>query len=322
MDILNPKEEQSLDSVAEDTVQEQSRSYLENDIYEKETEVYASRKETRDEFKRVSHEEGYTVGERGQTAYAYKACRTPSENGQKVKAELEKLGIKGIIHEGLKTNYNGITTEYDSGAATHEGFAVFIDNGTNRNPIETAGHEAFHYWSESPQWGEYRGIIDDNINFSSKEFIKFQSEIAADYFGDEVALDDKEWELLHEEIHAYITGYVYSGDVDNVVRPFLRNFDEVKSALNDFFESQKNNVQYQQRTNTLTDREILAMAADAIKESDLTDAERDALQISKTAFRSLKPCKRREQSREGFTKNGSLRLLLTEKRHRTPFRSS
>ena len=274
-------------------------SYLENDIYEKETEVYASRKETRDEFKRVSHEEGYTVGERGQTAYAYKACRTPSENGQKVKAELEKLGIKGIIHEGLKTNYNGITTEYDSGAATHEGFAVFIDNGTNRNPIETAGHEAFHYWSESPQWGEYRGIIDDNINFSSKEFIKFQSEIAADYFGDEVALDDKEWELLHEEIHAYITGYVYSGDVDNVVRPFLRNFDEVKSALNDFFESQKNNVQYQQRTNTLTDREILAMAADAIKESDLTDAERDALQIFKNRISKLETLQeeRAEQGR-------------------------
>ena len=67
--------------------------------------IYATRKETRDEFNRVSYEEIYTVGERGQTAYAYNACRTPSEIGQKVKANHEKLGVKGITHDGLKSNY-------------------------------------------------------------------------------------------------------------------------------------------------------------------------------------------------------------------------
>ena len=42
--------------------------------------------------------------------YAYNVCRTPSEIGQKVSEELKKLGIKGIIHNGLKSNRNGITT--------------------------------------------------------------------------------------------------------------------------------------------------------------------------------------------------------------------
>ena len=58
-------------------------------------------------------------------------------------------------------------------------------------------------------------------------------------------------------------------------------------------------VQYQQRTNTLTDREILAMAAEAIKESDLTDAERDALQIFKNRVSNLETLQeeRAEQGR-------------------------
>lgn len=37
------------------------------------------------------------------------------------------------------------------------------------------------------------------------------------------------------------------------------------------------NVLYQQRTNTLTDREVLAIAADEIPVDDLTDGQKDAL---------------------------------------------
>ena len=218
-----------------------SREITENNTdYEEESEVYETRKETRDEFNRAAHAEGYTVGERGQIAYAYKVCRSVTENAQKTKEELRKLGIKGIIHEGLKSNYNGTTTTYDAGASTFAGVCVFVDNQTGRDAVETAGHEAFHYWQASSQRGLYREIIDDNIIFSSKEFSNFQSEIAKDYFGEEIPLDDKRWPLLAEEIPAYITGYIYSGDVDNIVRPFLRDYDEVKTAMDSFFASQQN----------------------------------------------------------------------------------
>ena len=43
MEILNPKEEQSLDSVAEDTVQEQSREYLEDEQYQQRTDTLTDR---------------------------------------------------------------------------------------------------------------------------------------------------------------------------------------------------------------------------------------------------------------------------------------
>lgn len=206
---------------------------------EKESELYETREETRDEFNRAAHEANCTVDERGQIAYAYKVSGQPSSKGQKVADELGKLGIKGIIHEGLKSNSNGITTIYDAGASTFAGVCVFIDNEIGRNPVETAGHEAFHYWVGTPQNITYTEIIADNIVFSSKEFTNFQSKIAKDYFGEEIPLDDKRWPLLAEEIPAYITGYIYSGDVDNIVRPFLRDYDEVKTAMDSFFASQQ-----------------------------------------------------------------------------------
>ena len=43
MEILNPKEEQSLDSVAEDTVQEQSREYLDDEQYQQRTDTLTDR---------------------------------------------------------------------------------------------------------------------------------------------------------------------------------------------------------------------------------------------------------------------------------------
>ena len=82
-------------------------------------------------------------------------------------------------------------------------------------------------------------------------------------------MDDKQWNMLSEEIYAYITGYVYSGDVDNIVRPFLRDYDAVKNALNNFLESQRNNVQYQQRSEGLTDREVLANALETTVTNDI-----------------------------------------------------
>ena len=91
-----------------------------------ETELYERREETLEAFTRMVYEEGYTVGERGQIAYAYKVCRAHSENGQKLSQELKKLGIKGIIHEELKSKYNDVTTTFTAGASTLAGYLLII----------------------------------------------------------------------------------------------------------------------------------------------------------------------------------------------------
>ena len=58
-------------------------------------------------------------------------------------------------------------------------------------------------------------------------------------------------------------------------------------------------ISYQQRTTTLGDREVLALAADALEATDLTDAERDALQIFRNRLTKLEELQeeRAEQGR-------------------------
>ena len=58
-------------------------------------------------------------------------------------------------------------------------------------------------------------------------------------------------------------------------------------------------ISYQQRTTTLNDREVLALAADALEATELTDAERDALQIFRNRLTRLEELQneRAEQGR-------------------------
>ena len=59
-------------------------------------------------------------------------------------------------------------------------------------------------------------------------------------------------------------------------------------------------ISYQQRTTTLGDREVLALAADALEATELTDAERDALQIFRNRLTKL------EELQEERKKQGAL----------------
>ena len=251
-----------------------SRELKKDTVYEKETEVYETRKETRDEFIRAAYEENCTVDERGQIAYAYKVCRSVTENAQKTKEELGKFGIKGIIHEGLKSNFNSTTTIYNSDASTYPGVCVFIDNEIDRSPVETAGHEAFHYWWSISERNDLVDIIADNINFSSREFIAFENEIEKDYFDKEVEIDDDSWYGLNEEIYAYIVGHVYSGDVENIVRPFIRDYGEVEAAVDSFFASQQGKDS--RELNTLGN-EFANENAEYFKDSNVSSDTRYAL---------------------------------------------
>ena len=81
----------------------------------------------------------------------------------------------------------------------------------------------------------------DRMNLVKEENTQYKSKLEdlVNFKNEEISLDDKRWEMLSEEIHAYITGYVYSGDADNVVRPFLRDYDAVKNAVDAFFDEYK-----------------------------------------------------------------------------------
>ena len=67
-----------------------------------------------------------------------------------------------------------------------------------------------------------------------------------------------------------------------------------KREGNDFSE----NLQYQQRTETLTDREVLEMASNEIAVSDLSEAEKDALRIFRERLSKLKDLQE-QRAKEG-----------------------
>ena len=71
--------------------------------------------------------------------------------------------------------------------------------------------------------------------------------------------------------------------------------DDVQEQSRDYI----NDTQYQQRTNTLTDREVLALAASQVKVSDMTAAEKDALDIFQQRLSKLEALQdeRAEQGR-------------------------
>ena len=265
-----------------------------------ETELYERREETRDEFTRVAYEKNCTIIERGETAFAYRTSRTSTETGRKIHRGLQELGIKGIICDFLASNRSGITTTYKGGAGTLGDLGVFILNDIEREPNEVIGHEAFHYWKNIPERNDLIDVIVDNTNFASPKFVEFVSKIEENYFVDEVEIDGDSWKQLNEEIYAYIYGNVYSGDIYNDVRPFLRNYDEVKNAVDDFLASQQNkgkasrelDLDYDENieaTKTLTNRDILVNALENVTQSQdeldkLREYKKNIEQLNKKTF--------------------------------------
>lgn len=70
-----------------------------------------------------------------------------------------------------------------------------------------------------------------HIDFASKAFIDYQQKYVGDiYFAEDVKIGSKEWVTLIEEIFAYITGDIHSGDPRGEVHAFLRDYDAVKEA--------------------------------------------------------------------------------------------
>lgn len=188
------------------------------------------REETRDAFHRRANEELRTVRERGKIACGYYPAADKTGRAGQTESALQELGIPVIIHEGLEANVDGITRTIHGTASSVAGDVVYVRNNLETNPIETAGHEAYHFWKNKDTRSIYTNTIIDNIDFSSDEFIQFQKDIAEIYFGEEVGIEDDGVDKLAEEILAYITGLVHAGDPNGETHGFLRNYDEVKTA--------------------------------------------------------------------------------------------
>mgnify|MGYP003291796321 CR=1 FL=1 len=234
MEILNPKEEQSLDSADEDTVQEQSRDYLNKNRRRKvpPTDEYAT-------YAMIwAHSDKTIIGEQ----------KFFHKNGKWV---LLEKSDDGFVEMGAYTNkqrqlfseeirrYNEELHNGRSDESIRESVMLYKDigSGNSRDWRNDVGQQT----GNGRVGGLYRGESESNRG--------------ADYEKSES--DNGDW---------------LSPDIDE---------------------------QNQQRTDTLTDREVLEMASNEVKVSDLTQAEKDALTIFQDRLSKLKDLqdKRAEQGR-------------------------
>ena len=194
-----------------------------------------ARKEDRGAFLRRAVEEGYQVFEGKSAAYGYRSVRWEyaRENARQIQKELTELGIDAEIVDGdILWNLDGISSARRVPQATAvEKERILINTAASLDPRNIAGHEAFHLWYGLSARRAFEDVVTDNLNFSSKEFIGYQSAISEAYLGDEADLSDEtQYTKLMEEIIAYISGDIHEGVNDDLLRPMFRDYDAVKAA--------------------------------------------------------------------------------------------
>ena len=314
MEILNPKEEQSLDSVSEDTVQEQSRDYLEHNQYDNDyleavdlndeltqqkiiddaakaagydVETYHGTDKEFTEFKTTYFNEfGYHVG----TKKAAEMINDYKLDGGKVMKLYTKLG------NTIKTPdvFGKITTMHDYIYAVRgeigktiaiedlEGNTAKMGNNFPNNAELEKLHQLCVEWVDS----NYDESMPEQIMKATRDYFKSIGVDSIAYRNNVEDAGSISYLLLNANQVKSAEPITYD-DNGNVILPSKR------------FNVDVDDIRYQQRTDTLTDREVLEMASNEVKVSDLNQAERDALTIFQDRLSNLKDLqeKRAEQGR-------------------------
>ena len=341
MEILNPKEEQSLDSVADDTVQEQSRDYLEGDDYAK----VQDEKENTNEGRRTPSEVKGDSG-RSQTQNGNRRGVSTGNGGfpegfrTRKGVAWRKRGIRQVQKEfsdddfivpmknSAEENELKYLEQYNAEAhivkasSWNKKHIAFVKNSIvyikeeipKKHQGKIAPHEATHLMmTEKYQpYLDFIGELPEKIDMSSYETHRLLEYTAGHCEMDLLNIKNMdEARRIFDEINAILYGYIGSDKIGqipwNLRQIFYEPFQYIAelTAIHEQFkedvkaEKEQDEVQYQQRTETLTDREVLEMASEEIKVSDLTQAERDALTIFQDRLSNLKDLqeKRAEQGR-------------------------
>jgi hypothetical protein len=201
------------------------------------------REETRGTFLRRAAGEGYAVFEGKTAAYGYRAVegQSATQNARQIQQEVKNLsGDSSIIDGTVLLNQNGIAVSRDvPQAVTAEHSRIFINNNATLSPKNIAGHESFHLWKGKEGREAFIETVEDNLDFTSKAFLNYQSAVAQVYLGGEADLSDSgQVESLREELFAYISGDIHEGVNDDALRPMFRDYDAVKAAWNDLAQGQ------------------------------------------------------------------------------------
>ena len=316
MEILNPKEEQSLDSVAEETVQEQSRAYLEEDHENENGDIRVPGRRYRANDGAGSAENGAETGssqgirhiQGDRQGNGRESSSVSDSEGRRISPEIsEQLKDSKVVdsdgrplalyHYTPGMDFTEISASKDIGF--HSGTieqAIGRSRGNNgrifRNYYNITA--PLNIRADIGSWKPcvlvLRLVCDGYITESERAEI--EALMIDDYVQDyNSPASARLREILMEHGYdgiAYPNGVEADGDAyiafekKQIITTEIRKYENGKVLPSE-------EVQYQQRTNTLSDREVLAMAAEKLSETgdEMTEAERDALQIFKNRLETL-----------------------------------
>ena len=259
MAILNPKEEQSLDSVAEDTVQEQSRAYL---------TAGGKAVMTQDRIDYLIEDSG--AGKRQDYAQSWITSINPTDF---LNLTLMKSNQNRELFDNMPGDYGSTVNNYDfiEGGLKKEKrqtpyLAIDVETG------EVVGHEGRHRMRALEKEGVTYAEIKIEFRDSDGRLVKEKNG-----YGNPLESIDS-LEIFNQR------GTGQSAIIRNIIPLNEANRDNI---IRHYGVANSDDIQYQQRTVALNDREVLAMAADALEATELTDAERDALKIFKSRLSRL-----------------------------------
>ena len=350
MEILNPKEEQSLDSVAEDTVQEQSREYLGDGDdfaegitsgrrvagtnYNLSVRDYSLREITTLYAQHVLEPEYDAIFDRvfafcEDAKISYSVVPVIYNNeGKKVpgKSRGDKILLSAdyfnrsdisdqeksqlILHEMLHTATTYAMNAYES--ATKKGATADLPKNIYNSCKQI--DKVYDAIKNNPRFEKQYGIKNAREMIAELSNPEFVDRLKSSYpsawhhllsaiceiFGINKSFTN--YDKLTKAVDEILThpDYQLAKDYYSFVKGNTHYLDESQYAdVQEQSRAYLGEEQEQQRTNTLTDREILALAADAIKVTDLTEAERGALDIFKKRLAKLESLQdeRAEQGR-------------------------
>ena len=259
MEILNPKEEQSLDSVDEDTVQEQSRAYL---------SAGGKAVMTKDRIDYLIADSG--AGMRKDYAQGWITSIDPTDF---LNLTLMRSNQDRAVFDNMPGDYGSTVNDYDyiEGGLKKERrqtpyLAIDVDTG------DVVGHEGRHRMRALEKEGVTYAEIKIEFRDSDGRLIKEKNG-----YGNPLETIDS-LEIFNQR------GTGQSAIIRNIIPLNNANRDNITQH---YGVANSDDIQYQQRTTTLSDREVLAMAAVELMATNLTDAERDALQIFQSRLSRL-----------------------------------
>ena len=285
MELLAPKNEEQLGKTDDDTVQEQSRAYLDHQKYS--YEWFTSKPDMAvadvDDSVKYNRADVISLALKNAASVGY-----TNQNGNAV-VHVEDIDTDVIVPK--RSLVHGLDRRMGTQAPVLVQIGDILKNSIRVNELIPRATEIKNAYALI---GAARNQ-DGNLYIASFVVNKYSNEVSEIDVLYSANAKKESAALLPKITDKSATPTDSAISIAQLLEFVNRYFPDIlpEDVLRHFgYESRPDGVigmevVYQQRTTALNDREVLAVAADALEETELTDAERDALKIFKSRLSRL-----------------------------------